>query len=179
MGTAASACWRTFRSDASDRQFACHGRNSAKPGKYELLANVIAGSEFLVSVCFIRAKIERSLLRSVLAQFSHLVHDARNGFLLLPLILSLCFVPLSLLPRVLFFALCECRSASWHLYPLASVCLSPTGIWQPNRDILSPRKLHLSTQHGASHAELRGFVKYGRSSAKFLGRGGEELHATR
>jgi hypothetical protein len=150
MGTAASACWRTFRSDASDRQFACHGRNSAKPGKYELLANVIAGSEFLVSVCFIRAKIERSLLRSVLAQFSHLVHDARNGFLLLPLILSLCFVPLSLLPRVLFFALCECRSASWHLYPLASVCLSPTGIWQPNRTCLvldnSARKIALLMQ---------------------------------
>lgn len=120
-------------SDASYRQFACHGGNSDKPRKYELLANVIAGSEFLVCICFIRAEIERSLLRRVLAKFSHLVHAARNGFLLLPLILSLCFVPLSLLPRVLFLALSECRSASWHLIPLTSVCFSPTGIWQPNR----------------------------------------------
>jgi hypothetical protein len=59
-------------------------------------------------MCFIRAKIERSLLRSVLALFSHLVHAARNGLLSLPLILSVCFVLLSLLASVLFLALCEC-----------------------------------------------------------------------
>jgi len=80
----------------------------AKPGKYELLANVIAGSGLLLSVRFIRAKIESRLLCSVLAQFSHLVHAARNGLLLLPLLPSLCFVPLSLLPRVFFLALCKC-----------------------------------------------------------------------
>lgn len=92
----------------ADKMLRSHGDNSAKPGKCELLANVIAGSEFLVSICFIRARIERSLLRGVLPQFSNLVHAAPNGFRLLPLILSLCFVPLSLLPRVLFLTLCEC-----------------------------------------------------------------------
>jgi hypothetical protein len=81
----------------------------AKPGKYELLANVIAGSGLLLSVRFIRApRLNRCLLCSVLAQFSHLVHAARNGLLLLPLIPSLCFVPSSLLPRVFFLALCKC-----------------------------------------------------------------------
>jgi hypothetical protein len=138
---------------------------------------VIAGSEVLVSICFIRAKIERSGLRSVLARFSHLVYAARNGLLLLSLIPSVCFVPLSLLPRVLFLPLRECRSASWHLYPPAYVCFSLTGIWKPNRKYLRPWRLHLGTEHCASHAALVGF-RSSRSSSKVLGRGGEELHAT-
>jgi hypothetical protein len=76
----------------------------AKPGKYDLLANVIAGSGSASSA----PRLNRCLLCSVLAQFSHLVHAARNGLLLLPLIPSLCFVPSSLLPRVFFLALCKC-----------------------------------------------------------------------
>ena len=80
----------------SYRQFACHRASiPAKPGKYEVLANVIAGSGLLLT-----RQIRMALpALQRLAQFSHLVHAARNSLLLLPLIPSLCLVPSSLLPR--------------------------------------------------------------------------------
>ncbi len=90
----------------SYERIACHSVNSAKTLK--LPADVIAGSELPLSALFIRAKIEGCcFLRSVLAQFSH-VRTARNSLLLFPLILSFCLVPLFLLPRLFFLALCKC-----------------------------------------------------------------------
>jgi hypothetical protein len=59
---------------------------------------MIAGSGLVLSV----------LLCSCGRNFSHLVHAARNSLLLFPLIPSLRFIPLSLLPRVFFLALCKC-----------------------------------------------------------------------
>ena len=101
--------WASLISDVSYRQFAYHGVNPRQPGEPELLANVIAESGLLFSLRFIRAKVQwRRLLCSVLAQFTHLVHAACTSLLLFPLIPSLCFVPLSLLPRVLFLALRKC-----------------------------------------------------------------------
>src|SRR5215469_394328 len=75
----------------------------------ESLAEVLTGGGLLRSASVLRAEIEkRCLLRGMLAQFGHLVDAACNRLLLFSLIPALCFVPLSLLPRVFLLALCEC-----------------------------------------------------------------------
>jgi hypothetical protein len=69
---------------------------------------MVTGGGLLRSVRILCAKIEkRCLLRSVFAQFGHLVHAACNSLLLFSLIPALCFVPLSLLPCVFLLALCK------------------------------------------------------------------------
>jgi hypothetical protein len=68
---------------------------------------VVTGG-FFHSVGVVCAKVEkRCLLRSMLAQFGHLVHAAFLGLLLFSLIPALGFVALSLLTRVFLLALCE------------------------------------------------------------------------
>ena len=70
---------------------------------------VVAWGGLLRAVRFLRAEIEeRGLLCGMFAQFSHLVDSACNRLPLFSPISALCFVPLSLLPRVFLLALCEC-----------------------------------------------------------------------
>jgi hypothetical protein len=54
----------------------------------------------------------------VLTQIIHVVYGAALGFFLFPLISALGFIALFLLPRLLFLALVECGTASWHRIPL-------------------------------------------------------------
>jgi hypothetical protein len=78
----------------------------AKP---ELLVDVVTVGGLLGIVFVFCAEIEeRRLLCGMFAQFSHLVDSACNRPLLFSLISALCFVSLSLLPRVFLLALCEC-----------------------------------------------------------------------
>ena len=86
----------------------CQGVKPPQTCKPELLAVVVTGG-LVRGARVLCAKIEkRCLLRSMFAQFGHLVHGARNSLLLFPLISALCFVPLSLLPGMFFLTLCEC-----------------------------------------------------------------------
>ena len=76
---------------------------------HDLLADVVILGGRLRGILVSCAEIEeRRLLCSVFAQFSHFVDAAGNNLLLFPLTPALCFVPLSLLPRVFLLALCEC-----------------------------------------------------------------------
>ena len=75
---------------------------------HELLADVVTRGLFR-GVRFFFAEIEECrLLCGVFTQFGHLVDSACNRLHLSSLILALCFVSLSLLPRVFLLALCEC-----------------------------------------------------------------------
>jgi hypothetical protein len=82
--------------------------NSSQSCKHELLAEVVTGRLF-GSPSVLCVKVEkRCLLRSMFAQFCHLVDAAANILLLFSLTSPLCFVPLSLLPCVFLLTLREC-----------------------------------------------------------------------
>jgi hypothetical protein len=80
-----------------------------EPAKPELLVDVVTVRGLLRFVVISCAEIEECrLLCGMFAQFGHLVDSACNSLLLFALTSALCFVPLSLLPRVFLLALCKC-----------------------------------------------------------------------
>jgi len=76
---------------------------------HELIAGLITRREFFRRVYFRCADIKKCcLLCRMSAQFGHFVNAAWNWLLLFPQASALSFIPLSLLPCLLFLALRKC-----------------------------------------------------------------------
>ena len=86
----------------------CQAVKPPQTCKHDSIAEVVTAT-FLTSSSVFNANIEeRGLLCSVFTQLGHFIHAGRSSLLLFPLVPALCFVTLSLLPRLFFLAFGKC-----------------------------------------------------------------------